>query len=155
VQAVWNTGPVGTTRTVTSVLVLPLESKQGSELFADQSTFTHDSSGNFTGATETFADVTSGFSVTLQQPLASASLSGSGLPGETCTFDANFNLIGCTAATIDVTVAWTGQGPITPWGESRTCGASVIRDILRGRLAADPDLHGVRLRGASLTGEPA
>ena len=35
------------------------------------------------------------------------------LPGQTCTFDANFNLIGCTATTIDVTVAWTGQGPIS------------------------------------------
>jgi hypothetical protein len=38
------------------------------------------------------------------------------------------------------------------WGESRTCRASVIRDILRGRLAADPDPHGLRLRGARITG---
>jgi hypothetical protein len=38
------------------------------------------------------------------------------------------------------------------WGESRTCRASVIRDILRGRLAADPDPHGLRLRGARIAG---
>ena len=28
----------------------------------------------------------------------------------------------------------------------------MIRDILRGRLAADPDPHGLRLRGARITG---
>ena len=55
----------------------------------------------------------SGFSFTLRQPLASASLSGSGLPATTCTFDANFNTIGCSATTIDVSVTWTGQGAIT------------------------------------------
>ena len=38
------------------------------------------------------------------------------------------------------------------WGDSPTCRASVIRDILRGRLAADPDPHGLRLRGARITG---
>ena len=38
------------------------------------------------------------------------------------------------------------------WGESRTCRASVIRDILLGRLAASPDPHGLRLRGARITG---
>jgi hypothetical protein len=38
------------------------------------------------------------------------------------------------------------------WDESRTCRANVIRDILRGRCAADPDPHGLRLRGARITG---
>ena len=38
------------------------------------------------------------------------------------------------------------------WGEARTCRASVIRDILRGRLVADPDPHGLRLRGARIVG---
>jgi hypothetical protein len=36
------------------------------------------------------------------------------------------------------------------WGNSRTCRATVIREILRGRLAADPDPHGLRLRGARI-----
>jgi hypothetical protein len=39
------------------------------------------------------------------------------------------------------------------WGESRTCRASVLRDILLGRLAADPDPHGLRLRGARIAGQ--
>jgi hypothetical protein len=38
------------------------------------------------------------------------------------------------------------------WGKSRTCRASVIRDILRGRLAAEPDPRGLLLRGARITG---
>ena len=38
------------------------------------------------------------------------------------------------------------------WGDARTCRASVIRDILRGRLVADPDPHGLRLRGARIAG---
>ena len=38
------------------------------------------------------------------------------------------------------------------WGDSRTCRASVIRDILCGRLAADPDPHGLRLRGSRIAG---
>ena len=44
------------------------------------------------------------------------------------------------------------EAAMRSWGESRTCRASVIRDILRGRLAADPDPHGLRLRGARITG---
>jgi hypothetical protein len=109
-------GALWDTRTATSdtgTLVDVSKSKGGSELFVDQFTVTFDSSGNVTGAAGTTADVTSGFSFTLQQPLASASVSGLGLPGQTCTFDANFNEIGCTATTIDVTSAWTGQGPIS------------------------------------------
>jgi len=38
------------------------------------------------------------------------------------------------------------------WGKSRTCQARLIRDILLGRLAANPDPHGLRLRGARITG---
>jgi len=38
------------------------------------------------------------------------------------------------------------------WGDSRTCRAGVIRDILRGRLAAALDPHGLRLRGARIAG---
>lgn len=38
------------------------------------------------------------------------------------------------------------------WGDARTCRAQVIRDILRGRLVPDPDPHGLRLRGARISG---
>jgi hypothetical protein len=39
------------------------------------------------------------------------------------------------------------------WGNSRTCRAVVIRDILRGRLAPHLDPHGLRLRGARIIGQ--
>jgi hypothetical protein len=44
------------------------------------------------------------------------------------------------------------EAAMRSWGDSRTCRATVIRDILRGRLASDPDPHGLRLRGAKITG---
>jgi hypothetical protein len=110
-DALWFTSSA-TSSTDTTISVST--SKQGSELFVDQFTATMDANGNFTGATDTSADVTSGFSFAIDKgTLTSASTSGSGLPATTCTFDANFNLIGCSATTIDVTVTWTGQGPIT------------------------------------------
>jgi hypothetical protein len=109
-EALWSTSSATSS---TDTFVNVSKSMQGSELFVDQFTANFDANGNFTGATDTSADVTSGFSFAIQQSLASASLSGSGLPATTCTFDANFNLIGCSATTIDVNVAWTGQGPIS------------------------------------------
>jgi hypothetical protein len=39
------------------------------------------------------------------------------------------------------------------WNESRSVRASVIRDILLGRLASAPDPRGVRLRGARVVGQ--
>lgn len=89
------------------------KSAQGLQLFAGQYTGYWDANGNFTGATQTIVDVTGGFSFALQQPLASASLSGSGLRATTYTYDANSNQTGSSITAIDVNVAWTGQGPIT------------------------------------------
>jgi hypothetical protein len=88
------------------------ESSLGSELFADRFTIDEDASGAFTGATDITVHVTSGFSFSISQPLVSASVSGTGLPATTCTYDANIALIGCSATTIDLAAAWTGQGPI-------------------------------------------
>jgi hypothetical protein len=45
-----------------------------------------------------------------------------------------------------------GEAEMRSWGKSRACRASVIRDILRKQLVADPDPHVVRLRGAKITG---
>ena len=44
------------------------------------------------------------------------------------------------------------ENTMRSWGPSQTCSATAIRDILRGRLAADPDPHGLRLRGARISG---
>ncbi len=38
------------------------------------------------------------------------------------------------------------------WDDSRNCRSTVIRDILRGQLVADPDPRGLRLRGARIFG---
>jgi hypothetical protein len=45
------------------------------------------------------------------------------------------------------------EAAMRSWGDSRTCSAAVIRDILLGRLAADPDPHGLRLRAARIVGQ--
>jgi hypothetical protein len=44
------------------------------------------------------------------------------------------------------------EAAMRSWGDSRIISATVIRDILRGRLAAGPDPHGLRLRGARIAG---
>jgi hypothetical protein len=85
-----------------------------SALFVLQITLNVDSNGNLTGGTQTSADVTSGFSFAIDQAhLTTGSTNGSGIPATTCTFDANGLDINCTPTTIDLTVTWTGQGPIT------------------------------------------
>jgi hypothetical protein len=110
----------GTTFTDTTMSVS--KSKQGSALYVDQFTGNLDADGNFTGGTDTLVGVpgamepgvTSGFSFTIDVPaLASASVSGTGLPATTCTFGADGNQLGCTDTIIDVSASWTGQGPIT------------------------------------------
>ena len=89
------------------------------ELFLDQFTGNFDSNGDFTGATDTSADVTSGYSFSItNKTFDSASVSGTAIPAQTCTFDANFELIGCSDTTIDASAAWTGQGDIIKTGEN-------------------------------------
>jgi hypothetical protein len=44
------------------------------------------------------------------------------------------------------------EAAMRSWDDARTCRATVIRDILRGRLVAEPDPHGLRLRGARIAG---
>jgi len=107
-EAEWETS---TTSRVTDTFVAVSTSKQGSELFVERFTAHLDANGDFTGATDTIAEVTRGFSFTFGHRLASASLTGSGLPATTCTFDGKTQT-GCTATTIRVAVTWTGLGPI-------------------------------------------
>jgi hypothetical protein len=108
-EAFWESS---TATRVTDTAVTVSASKQGSHLFVDQFTAHFDANGNFAGGTDTLSEVTGGFSFTLRHRLAGASLSGSGLPATRCAFDADFNQTGCTATTINVTVTWTGRGPI-------------------------------------------
>ncbi|TWP52047.1 hypothetical protein FKR81_10695 [Lentzea tibetensis] len=45
-----------------------------------------------------------------------------------------------------------GEAAMRSWGDDRTIRSWVIRDILLGRLAADPDPHGIDLHGCRITG---
>jgi hypothetical protein len=140
-DAFWSTSSA-TSFTDTSVTVS--KSTQGSELFVDQFSGNLDANGNFTGGTDTSADVTSGFSFTIDKAqLTSGSTSGSGLPATTCTVDANFNFIGCHATTIDVSGTWTGQGPI---------GRSVANDHFKSAGFSVNDHFSGTDRAATATG---
>jgi hypothetical protein len=109
-NALWSTSSAASSTTTT---VNVSTSKQGSALVVDQFTANLDKKGNFTGGTDTFAGVTSGFSLAIDQGgLTGASTSGSGLPATTCSVDANGNDISCSPTTVDVAATWTGQGPI-------------------------------------------
>jgi hypothetical protein len=44
------------------------------------------------------------------------------------------------------------EAAMRSWDSTRTVRAAVLRDILRGRLAPNPDPHGLRLRGARIAG---
>ena len=44
------------------------------------------------------------------------------------------------------------EAAMRSWSDSRTCRASVIRDILLGQLAPGPDPHGLRLRATRISG---
>jgi hypothetical protein len=44
------------------------------------------------------------------------------------------------------------EAAMRAWDSTRTVRAVVLRDILRGRLAPNPDPHGLRLRGARIAG---
>ncbi|MFD5250402.1 hypothetical protein ACFWIW_38045 [Amycolatopsis sp. NPDC058340] len=51
----------------------------------------------------------------------------------------------------------TGGGTVDPdempsWGSGRTVSAALIRDLVRGRRDVEADPHGLRLRGARITG---
>jgi len=109
-EALWFTS---TDTSATDTYINPSKTRRGEELFVDQFTENFDGNGNFTGATDTFADVTTGFAFTIDATkLSSASVRGSALPATTCSYDADFNPIGCVETTIDVDATWAGQGPI-------------------------------------------
>ncbi|MGI5521101.1 hypothetical protein ACQEUX_09100 [Micromonospora sp. CA-259024] len=51
-----------------------------------------------------------------------------------------------------------GDGPVDEeamrsWGDDRAISASVIRELVRGRLVSEPDPRGLRLRGARIVGQ--
>jgi hypothetical protein len=91
----------------------PRKNKRGNALlFLDEFTENFDSNGNFTGATDVFGEAESGVSFSVAGQLSSATASAT-VPVTSCSYDADFNLIGCSdAGTVDVSANWTGEGPI-------------------------------------------
>lgn len=104
----------------TEAAVLGARTKHGPELAAELIKLKL-KNGKLTGATVTSLRgpggqdfVTSGFTLTIaRRKLASASVSGSGLPARRCTIDAHGNQTGCKRITLNLNVRWTGRGPIT------------------------------------------
>jgi excisionase family DNA binding protein len=80
-EALWYSS---TATSVTDTVVTVSTSNQGSELSVVEVTEELDANGNFAGASRTSSDVTSGFSLTVGQSLASASLGGSALRAMFC-----------------------------------------------------------------------
>jgi hypothetical protein len=90
------------------------QAKTSNSLAVDEVIQTRDAQGNVTGTTETFADVTSGYSFSIDAvKLTTASIAGTGLPATTCTFNENFDLVGCSPSVLNAEATWTGQGLIT------------------------------------------
>lgn len=128
-EATWSTSSA---TTPTYAMVTVSESPKGSELFVDQIISNLDANGNFTGGTETIADVISGFSFAIDRSqLTNARLIGSSVPATTCTYDADVNLIGCTDTTIDVNAAWTGQGTVLRGVVNQHTSDGVVRENIR------------------------
>jgi hypothetical protein len=100
----------GTSETITLVNV-EANQGQGTVLRIDQEITQFDANRNITGYTETNVYVTSGFSF-LQTGLESASLTASGVPAKTCSYDANDNQIGCSSTTMNASLTWAGQGEV-------------------------------------------
>jgi hypothetical protein len=109
-QALWETQ---TSNSITDTFVFAEQDRRGATfLFLDELTANFDSSGNFTGATDVFGEADSGVSFSIGKSLSSATASAT-VPVTSCSYDADFNLIGCSdAGTIDVSASWTGEGPI-------------------------------------------
>jgi len=152
-ESFWFTGSA---TSFTETYINVSRSKQGSELYVDQLAGGIDAAGNFTGGTETTADVFSGFSFAIDQAkLTTASTSGFGLPATTCTLDPNFNPITCSATTIGVSGHWTGQGPITKGvsNDHFKTGQFSVRDHFNGtdrNAAVTAAIGGVTLNPADL-----
>lgn len=109
-ESAWGTQ---TSNSFTDTFVFVQRDRHGNIILDfDQFTTNVDNSGNFTGATDVFGEADSGVSFSTTRGLSSATVSAA-VPVTSCSYDADFNLIGCVdAGTLDVSADWTGEGPI-------------------------------------------
>jgi hypothetical protein len=109
-QALWETH---TSHQSSEPYVFAQRNRQGAiTLYFDEFTRYFDDSGNFTGSTDVSGEADSGVSFSTNS-LSSVTASAT-VPVTSCSYGADFNLIGCAdAGTRDVSAHWTGQGSIT------------------------------------------
>lgn len=109
-QALWETH---TSDSSSEPYVFAQRDRQGATtLYFDEFTRYFDSGGNFTGSTDVSGQADTGVSF-VAQSLSSVTASAA-VPVTSCSYGADFNLIGCVdAGAIDVSAHWTGEGQIT------------------------------------------
>lgn len=130
-EALWFTS---TPASDTSTYVRASQSGRAGSLVAEQVIQSYDAQHNITGATDTVAEVSGGYTFSIDAVnLDTASVNGA-VPATTCTFNANFELIGCEPGTLSLDVTWTGQGVITHSTSSShiRAGALSFTDHLNG-----------------------
>ena len=98
--------------TVVHVDVAVSRNRLGRVLTVFETIDRYDPSGHFTGSSSVVADAHAGFTMSIDASLSSARASGDDVPATTCSYDANYQPLGCSPSTIDVTAQWTGIGPV-------------------------------------------
>jgi hypothetical protein len=109
----WHTSSA--TQAVDTFVEAVSQTGQPTGLYAEELSDLFDADGNFIGHVETISALpaTSGFTYTFDKNrLTSAAVTASGLPATTCSYDATYNLIGCSDTVMDVQVTWTGLDPL-------------------------------------------
>jgi hypothetical protein len=114
-DAFWQTGD-----TTTSIQVSKDNHGDAISLW-HQTTVHTDSNGNFTGLVDLTAIGLLGippytFTIDSKQ-LTRATMTGSGVLAEACTYDANFNKTECHFENVDISLVWTGVGAISATGQ--------------------------------------
>jgi hypothetical protein len=109
-QALWETH---TSNSSTEPYVFAQRNRQGATtLYFDEFTRYFDDSGTFIGSTDVSGQADSGVSF-IAHSLSSVTASAA-VPVTSCSYGADFNLIGCVdGGTRDVSANWTGVGSIT------------------------------------------
>src|SRR6476660_7673720 len=86
-----------------------------------QVTVHSDSNGNFTGLVDLSAVGLLGippYTFTIDSKrLTRATMTGSGVLAEACTYDANFNITECHFENVDISLVWAGVGAISATGQ--------------------------------------
>jgi hypothetical protein len=81
-------------------------------LVASLWTTRYDDAWNMTGETPIEVDTAAGYDPRFERPLPGATVRAAALPATSCDYDADLDVIGCTATTIGLAITVTGAGEI-------------------------------------------